>query len=147
MQQMVGGSGPDHPFGASAFLCSRPDEESHEIALFSNPTLAMSRSTSAGWHPSNLPCVRSRAICSASPLPRQSRLQFEIVEFGRGNGYFDVGGRSLGMRHLPSHSTVPHQPTSVITNHDETRTVLNKFALKAIPTKRKLEFRQLKRSH
>src|SRR5579871_4601821 len=30
--QIVGGSGSDHPLGASAFLSSRPDEESHEIA-------------------------------------------------------------------------------------------------------------------
>jgi catechol-2,3-dioxygenase len=33
-------SGPEHPLGASAFLSSRPDEESHEIALFANATLA-----------------------------------------------------------------------------------------------------------
>ena len=38
--QIVGGSGADHPFGASAFLCSRSDEESHEIALFANPLFA-----------------------------------------------------------------------------------------------------------
>ena len=38
--QIVGGSGPEHPLGASAFLCSRPDEESHEIVLFANPVLA-----------------------------------------------------------------------------------------------------------
>jgi catechol 2,3-dioxygenase-like lactoylglutathione lyase family enzyme len=38
--QIVGGSGPEHPLGASAFLCSRLDEESHEIALFANPALA-----------------------------------------------------------------------------------------------------------
>jgi len=38
--QIVGGSGADQPFGASAFLCSRPDEESHEIALFANPMFA-----------------------------------------------------------------------------------------------------------
>ena len=38
--QIVGGSGADHPSGASAFLCSRPDEESHEIALFANPMFA-----------------------------------------------------------------------------------------------------------
>jgi len=37
---IVGGSAPDHPFGATAFLSSRPDEESHEIALFANPVLA-----------------------------------------------------------------------------------------------------------
>jgi hypothetical protein len=36
--KIVGGSGPDHPLGASAFLCSRPDEESHEIALFADPS-------------------------------------------------------------------------------------------------------------
>lgn len=38
--QLVGGSSADHPLGASAFLSSRPDEESHEIALFANPALA-----------------------------------------------------------------------------------------------------------
>jgi len=38
--QVVGGSTPDHPFGATAFLSSRPDEESHEIALFANPAFA-----------------------------------------------------------------------------------------------------------
>ena len=35
--QIVGGSDAGHALGASAFLCSRPDEESHEIALFANP--------------------------------------------------------------------------------------------------------------
>jgi catechol-2,3-dioxygenase len=38
--QLVGGSGPEHPLGATAFLSSRPDEESHEIALFTNPMFA-----------------------------------------------------------------------------------------------------------
>lgn len=38
--QLSGGSTPDHPFGATAFLSSRPDEEHHEIALFANPELA-----------------------------------------------------------------------------------------------------------
>jgi len=38
--QLVGGSGPEHPLGATAFLSSRPDEESHEIALFANPMFA-----------------------------------------------------------------------------------------------------------
>jgi len=38
--QIVGGSGADHALGASAFLCSRSDEESHEIALFANPIFA-----------------------------------------------------------------------------------------------------------
>src|SRR5215469_8702781 len=37
---IIGGSSPDHPFGATAFLSSRPDEESHEIALFANPAFA-----------------------------------------------------------------------------------------------------------
>jgi hypothetical protein len=36
--QLVGGSPADTPgLGASAFLTSRPGEESHEIALFSRP--------------------------------------------------------------------------------------------------------------
>ncbi len=38
--EIVGGSEPGHPFGATAFLSSRPDEESHEVALFANPALA-----------------------------------------------------------------------------------------------------------
>jgi catechol-2,3-dioxygenase len=38
--EIVGGSTPDHPLGASAFLASRPDEESHDIALFANPEVA-----------------------------------------------------------------------------------------------------------
>ena len=35
--QIVGGSDASHPLGSSAFLSSRPDEEAHEIAMFSNP--------------------------------------------------------------------------------------------------------------
>ena len=35
--QIVGGSDASHPLGPSAFLTSRPEEESHEIAIFSNP--------------------------------------------------------------------------------------------------------------
>jgi catechol-2,3-dioxygenase/mannose-6-phosphate isomerase-like protein (cupin superfamily) len=38
--EIVGGSSADHPIGATAFLSSRPDEESHEIALFANPAFA-----------------------------------------------------------------------------------------------------------
>lgn len=38
--EIVGGSTADHPLGASAFLCSRPHEESHELALFANPSYA-----------------------------------------------------------------------------------------------------------
>ena len=38
--EIIGGSSPDHPFGATAFLSSRPDEESHEVALFANPAFA-----------------------------------------------------------------------------------------------------------
>jgi catechol-2,3-dioxygenase len=38
--EIVGGSTPDHPLGATVFLSSRPDETSHEIALFANPDLA-----------------------------------------------------------------------------------------------------------
>src|SRR5262245_28416213 len=37
---IVGGSTADHPLGASALLSSRPNEESHEIALFANPAFA-----------------------------------------------------------------------------------------------------------
>jgi catechol-2,3-dioxygenase len=35
--EIVGGSTPDHPLGATVLLSSRPDETSHEIALFANP--------------------------------------------------------------------------------------------------------------
>ena len=38
--EIVGGSAPDHPLGATAFLSSRPNEESHEIALVANPVFA-----------------------------------------------------------------------------------------------------------
>ena len=38
--EIVGGSAPDHPLGATAFVSSRPDEESHEIALFADPAFA-----------------------------------------------------------------------------------------------------------
>jgi len=38
--EIVGGSTPDHPVGATAFLSSRPHEEAHEIALFANPEFA-----------------------------------------------------------------------------------------------------------
>jgi catechol-2,3-dioxygenase len=34
-----GGSGPEHPAGATAFFSGRPDEENHELVLFSNPRL------------------------------------------------------------------------------------------------------------
>jgi catechol-2,3-dioxygenase len=35
--EVVGGSAADSPFGASTFLSSRPDEESHQIVIFANP--------------------------------------------------------------------------------------------------------------
>jgi catechol-2,3-dioxygenase len=35
--KIVGGSGPDHPLGATSFLSSRPDEEAHEIVLLADP--------------------------------------------------------------------------------------------------------------
>src|SRR5579862_1803226 len=38
--EIVGGSDARHPLGASAFLSSRPGEEAHEIAIFSNPKFA-----------------------------------------------------------------------------------------------------------
>ena len=34
--EVVGGSGADHPLGASVFLSSNPNEESHEVALFAS---------------------------------------------------------------------------------------------------------------
>ena len=37
--QIVGGSNASHPLGPSAFLSSRPGEESHETALFTNPEI------------------------------------------------------------------------------------------------------------
>ena len=38
--QIVDCSDASHPLGASAFLSSRPGEESHQVAMFSNPELA-----------------------------------------------------------------------------------------------------------
>jgi catechol-2,3-dioxygenase len=38
--RIVGGSTPEHPLGASAFLGRPPDEESHDIALVANPVFA-----------------------------------------------------------------------------------------------------------
>lgn len=38
--EIVGESTPVHPLGATAFLSSRPDEESHEIALIADPAFA-----------------------------------------------------------------------------------------------------------
>jgi catechol-2,3-dioxygenase len=35
--QRVGGSGEENPFGATAFLSSDPAEESHQLAIFTNP--------------------------------------------------------------------------------------------------------------
>jgi catechol-2,3-dioxygenase len=35
--QIVGGSDAKHPLGPTAFLSSRPHDESHEIAMFSKP--------------------------------------------------------------------------------------------------------------
>ena len=37
--EIVGGSSADDPVGASTFLSSRPDQESHEIVIFANPAL------------------------------------------------------------------------------------------------------------
>ena len=37
--QIVGGSDENSPTGASTFLSSRPNEESHEIVIFANPAL------------------------------------------------------------------------------------------------------------
>jgi catechol-2,3-dioxygenase len=37
--QVVGGSGADGPFGATAFLSSDPTEDSHHIAIFADPGL------------------------------------------------------------------------------------------------------------
>ena len=34
---ITGGSSADGPFGATAFLSSRPEEENHELAIFANP--------------------------------------------------------------------------------------------------------------
>jgi catechol-2,3-dioxygenase len=37
---VVGGSAPDHPLGASVFLSSHRDEESHAVALLADPVYA-----------------------------------------------------------------------------------------------------------
>ncbi len=39
--QLVGGSDASHPLGLTAFLSGRPGEESHEIAILTNPELAL----------------------------------------------------------------------------------------------------------
>jgi catechol 2,3-dioxygenase-like lactoylglutathione lyase family enzyme len=38
--EITGGTPPDHPLGATVFLSRRPDQQSHEIALFANPVYA-----------------------------------------------------------------------------------------------------------
>src|SRR5690242_10144005 len=38
--QIVGGSDGDSPFGVTAFLSNRPDEESHHLAIFQNGQFA-----------------------------------------------------------------------------------------------------------
>jgi catechol-2,3-dioxygenase len=38
--EIVGGSAPDHPLGATAFLSGRSGDSGHEIALVDNPLLA-----------------------------------------------------------------------------------------------------------
>jgi catechol 2,3-dioxygenase len=38
--QIVGSSGDDSPFGVTAFLSNRPDEESHHLAIFRNGQFA-----------------------------------------------------------------------------------------------------------
>ena len=38
--KIVGGTDETHPLGATAFLSSRPGEESHEIAIFANQQFA-----------------------------------------------------------------------------------------------------------
>jgi catechol-2,3-dioxygenase len=38
--KIIGGSGPDDPLGASAFLSNCSDKESHDIALVANPAFA-----------------------------------------------------------------------------------------------------------
>jgi catechol-2,3-dioxygenase len=38
--EITGGSASDHPLGATAFLTSRPGEQSHEVALFAKPEFA-----------------------------------------------------------------------------------------------------------
>jgi catechol-2,3-dioxygenase len=38
--EITGGSPADHPLGATVFLSSRPDQESHEMVLFANPAFA-----------------------------------------------------------------------------------------------------------
>jgi catechol-2,3-dioxygenase len=38
--EITGGSASDHPLGATAFLTSRPGEQSHDIVLAANPEVA-----------------------------------------------------------------------------------------------------------
>jgi catechol-2,3-dioxygenase len=65
--QIVGGSGPDHPLGASAFLSSRPDEESHDIALFANPAFAHVAFKVASL--AQLRALHARVVAKGLPVP------------------------------------------------------------------------------
>jgi catechol 2,3-dioxygenase-like lactoylglutathione lyase family enzyme len=78
--EITGGSAPDHPLGATAFLTSRPDENSHEIALFADPEIAHT-----GFKVSSLAELRSfhARVCGeedpdqvCTQLPRVLRLLF-----------------------------------------------------------------------
>ena len=66
--QIVGGSGADDQFGASTFLSSRPDEESHEIVLFAN---AAFRHTA--FRVATLADLRARYSDAVEARPDQSK--------------------------------------------------------------------------
>ncbi len=64
--EIVGGSAADHPLGATAFLSSRPDEESHEIALFADPRYAHVAFKVASLQ--ELRAVHARVVAKGLPI-------------------------------------------------------------------------------
>lgn len=80
--QVVGGSEDDSPFGTSAFLSSRPDEESHHLAIFQNRQFAhvafkvgtVAEFAIAGWlsagFRSSLPSTTASRSRSTSTIPQ-----------------------------------------------------------------------------
>jgi catechol 2,3-dioxygenase-like lactoylglutathione lyase family enzyme len=69
--EVVGESGPEHPIGATAFLSSRPDEESHEIALFADATLVHTAFKVSSLAEFRLPHAQGEAYTTASQTPGQ----------------------------------------------------------------------------
>ena len=69
--ELVGESGPEHPIGATAFLSSRPDEESHEIALFADATFVHTAFKVSSLAEFRLLHAQGEAYTTASQTPGQ----------------------------------------------------------------------------